>query len=253
MRRRVFFAALAVWSSVCNFALAQTDIAAVPGLPASVTHGQLKVSEPVLNAHSRIPISSSRDANEFQPDTARHAFIDTDYINFSWWPSSIGGDLFLSAGFYGLHLTGVGSLTNDVGLGGEARVYSFVLGGMYGISGDEGIHPIPPSGIFSFYSLYAGVIVGSYRCEIGETHADSQGWIDEQSGNASYSSGFLGISRRWGRAFFFETGAKVVLPLASMGYVGSRFPPEQWFHFREHYRLQDLFFGLSVKVGIGIN
>ncbi len=172
MRPKFFFVLFACSLLAGNLAFAQNDIATVPGLPASVTHAQLKASEAFLNGHSRISLSNSRDAGKFQPDTAHYAFIDTNRINFKWWPSSFGADLFLSGEFYGFHLGEKGAVTSVAGPGLEIRIRPFLVGVMVGFRGSEGI-PDFPYGTYSFSSLHAGVTVHDYRIEIGQIYGDN--------------------------------------------------------------------------------
>ena len=212
-----------------------------------------RVSRGVLSAIILLAFLSISGKALAQGGASHFAPADSGTYSWKWMTKHVGGDLFLSAEIYGLHLTGVGSLTNGAGVGAEVRVHPLFLGAVVGICGDEGIPYIPHSGIYSFYSLYVGITLHNYRAELGEIQGDSRGWVGPQSGVVSYTSGFLGISKRWSGIFFFEPEVKIMFPIVADGYVGERFPPDEWVRFREHYQPHDLFFALSVKVGVGFN
>lgn len=191
-----------------------------------------------------------RDGDLFRDDTVHHVSMDTNRIHFDS-PPCIGGDLFLAGDFYGLHLSGRGSLTYGEGLGTEIRVRPLFGGVVAGLSGDEGlfhVHSSPPT--FFFLSLYAGVTVHDFRAEIGETSA-SDSWFAGNGIADSYEAGFLGVSKRWSDIVFVEPGFKIVFP------IGARFAEEPQFGefvpVTRHFHLGDLFFAFSVKAGIGFN
>ncbi len=191
------------------------------------------------------PGLSNRGAN-LQADTAHYQFIDTNYANFKWWPSFIGGDLFLSGDIYWLHLRDIGSMTTGVGVGAEVRVWRVLAGAVIGFGGNEGIPYVPePQAIFfSFHSYYGGVVLGDYRAEIGEIYGNDPGYTD-------YRSAFIGVSRKFSDVFFFEPGLKVMFPIVADYHIEPGFG--QSVPVTRHYQLRDIFIALSVRVGIGFN
>lgn len=186
-------------------------------------------------------------------DSANHPAPDTSAFK---WPSFIGGDLFLGGELYGLHLSGVGSLTAGTAIGAELRIHPLFVGATAGFCGDEGIPYIHTfdkqvhQGTFSFYSLYAGVIIGTYRADIGEIYGDNSAWTTHTP-DVNYTVGYLGISKRWCDIIFVEPEVKVMFPIVAhyslvQNYI--EFTP-----VTQHYHLRDLFFAIGVKVGIGFN
>lgn len=201
-----------------------------------------------------------------QSDSAR--VVARDSITYGWeqiaagwkWVSKhVGGDLFLSYEIYGLHLSGIGSLTRGYGPGAELRISPLFIGGIVGICGDEGISPIHElyvqrahqfGGYYFFSSLYAGIIVSNCRMEIGGVYGDSRDWVSRGPGE-NYTAGFFGVSKRWGDLLFVEPEAKIMFPIVAHYAVTP--DGESWWYFSEKYHLRDLFFAISLKAGIGVN
>ena len=229
-----------------------TNASLIKGTPASELLGESGTRKAPYGVILGNGVSEHlpRRGNDSQTDTAHYEFIDTNYVNFKWWPSFIGGDLFLSGEIYGLHLSGIGSLTAGAGPGAEVRIRPFFIGGSVGVCGDEGIRYLHPSGTFNFYSLYAGVIFDNYRAEIGEVHGDNSGW-GSHTPRLDYTSGFVGVSKRWGEIFFVEPGIRIMLPIVSHYYLMPRFL--EFVPTTGHYGLADLYVSFDVKVGIGFN
>ena len=177
----------------------------------------------------------------------------------SWIPSFVGGDLFFSGEIFGIHLLDhSGYLTTAGGIGAELRLRDLFCGALIGNRGDEGLPDFSPAGTFSFYSLYAGVAFKGYRVEIGEIHGDNASWIASDP-HKGYTVAFIGASRRWGDVIFFEPSVKLIFPVVAnsdhyMRYFSDpSFPPIEYAPFTEFYHIRDLFFGFSLKAGVGFN
>jgi len=180
-------------------------------------------------------------------DSTSHSGYDTTSFN---WPSDLGGDLFLHYEIYGFHLKGVGSLTSAEYLGVEVRFRPLFVGGMVGLSGDQGIRYVHPSrSLFSAYSFYAGVFFDDYRAEIGGTRGSDNWFVDNSP--KDYTVGFLGISKRWSDIVFVEPEIKIMLPITAHYDLEPEYG--QFITVTQHYSLKDLYFAIGVKVGIGYN
>lgn len=185
-------------------------------------------------------------ASHFAGDTTTFDWEGITKV-WNWVSKHVGGDLFISYEMYGLHLSGVGSLTRGYGPGAEIRVRPVFLGAFVGFCDDEGISGL--YGTFSFAELYAGTYVRGYRAEIGEVLGDNYLWTDNAVPRSTYSSAFLGVSKRLGNILFVEPGIKVMFPTVArykIIYYGET-------SVTEHYHLRDLFFAFNLKVGIGVN
>ncbi|MCL5266517.1 MAG: hypothetical protein M1469_00240 [Bacteroidetes bacterium] len=157
-------------------------------------------------------------------------------------------------------MSGVGSLTAVAGPGVELRFRPVFVGATAGFCGNEGIpqihtfdSEITHRGTFSYYSFFAGLIIKNYRLEVGELHGDNALWVT-MTPKVDYSTAFAGISRRWGHVAFFEPGIKNVLPVVAHSVMAT--PVSGGYDFSPitvHYRLRDLFFAFSLKLGIGFN
>ncbi len=128
-------------------------------------------------------------------------FADSDssgYESWRWITEHFGVDLFLTSEAYTLHFGRVGlfSLTGSGGLGVELRLRPVFMGCAFGASSNE-IRP-KPSGPFFYTLLYGGAIVRKCRIEIGETHGVYSEWGAPHNRDASYTTYFLGFSRRYG-------------------------------------------------------
>ncbi len=195
-----------------------------------------------------------------EADTAHYAIIDTNhtrFMNFSWWPSSLGADIFVSPGLYALHLSSGFSYhlaTPDLWNAGiEIRVHpvflDYVVG--WGVGEDDGIPfhgpPFPSAGVYYLTSIYGGITMHGYRVEAGVLNGDTRGY-DEDNPRYMYTTVFLGLSRRYGKVFFAEPDLRIVFPIAVHSGSQTGLPP-----LKEHYHFWDCFFGLHVNVGIGFN
>lgn len=150
----------------------------------------------------------------------------------------IGVDLFFNAEFYGLHLSGQGSLTDAGGIGAELRLAPVFINIVEGVTGDDGVPGTwRRNSVFLFTSLCAGAVIDKYRIEIGGMEAGT--WVDTPP--SSYTCLLAGISRRYGTTFFVQPEVKIMVPIVS-NCIST-----------QHYRLDDLFFAFSFKVGIGGN
>jgi hypothetical protein len=194
-----------------------------------------------------------------EADTAHYAFIDTNYtkyINFNWWPSSVGADIFISPGLYALHLSsglGYHLATPDLyNVGIEIRVYPIFLDYVVGVGDDDGIPfptpPYPPTFLFDLTSVYGGIRLNEYRAEAGVLNGDTHGQVDQDTPSFKYTAVFLGVSRRFGHYLFAEPDLRIVFPIVVHSGSQTGLAP-----LTEHYHLWDCFFGLHVKVGIGFN
>ncbi len=192
-------------------------------------------------------------------DTAHYAFIDTNYtkyINFNWWPSSVGADIFVGPGLYALHLSSGFSYhlaTPDLWNAGiEIRVHPVFLDYVVGLGGDDGVPfhgpPYAPPGPYNLASIYGGITLNKYRAEAGVLNGNTHGQVDQDTPNFTYTAVFLGVSRRYGQYVFVEPDLRIVFPIAVHSGSQTGLPP-----LTEHYHLWDCFFGLHVKVGIGFN
>ena len=192
----------------------------------------------------------SRLSSVFLADTAHYQFIDTNYVNFKWWPSFVGGDLFMDLGVYGLNLSKPGQVAVEEGFGAEIRVRPIFFGGMVGFSGDPGIRYVSyPRNFFLFYSIYVGVITDQYRFEVGETYGYSD-WATHSLG-MNYTSGYLGIGKRWSNIVFFEPEFRINFPIVSHYSLEPSY--SQFIPMTGHYGLRDLYFSINAKFGIGFN
>ncbi len=187
-------------------------------------------------------------------DTAHYAFIDTNRINFKWWPSFLGADLFVDPEFYGIHLTSTPQLGLDLfNVGVEIRVhrvfvdYEFDVGGNYYMI----LEALSPRILFSYSnSISAGVVFHADRLEAGILHGGTGVWWDQDTPPNNFTAAFLGAGTRYGHVFFVEPELKVMFPL-SFHHDHGPFAGDN--PYTERYHPWDLFFGLSVKLGIGFN
>lgn len=187
-----------------------------------------------------------------QGDASHFPLSDSGtYSSWKWVSEHVGGDFFLSSEIYGLHLSGVGSLTRGLGPGAEIRIRPVFLGAVVGYCGDEGIRGL--NGTFSFAAFYAGVNVRGYHAEIGEVLGDNNDWTSLAVPRSTYSSAFLGVSKRLGDILFVEPGIEVMLPVVAHYWLINYNVAPNEIHVTEHYRLRDLFFAFSLKLGIGFN
>ncbi len=175
---------------------------------------------------------------------------------WKWVSKHMGADVFLTGEYFGLHLDGPTGAASDGGVGIEVRVHPFSLGYIIGFCGKEGIPGVrkldeQQGGIwdFTYRTIYVGVTVGKYRLEAGETNADNS-WSVSNSPSSSYTSAFLGMSRRVGGMLFFEPELKIMYPVVSHYWNTASSP---FIPVTEHYGLHDLFFAIGLKLGIGIN
>ena len=166
-----------------------------------------------------------------------------------------GFDLFATGEAYSLHFRRVGffSMSGAVGLGTEVRIAPVFVGGIIGTSGNE--IPRPPSD-FYFSSLYAGFIIDGYRVEVGKIYGETM-WLDQDSPPvAVYNSYFAGIGRRYGSGFFFEPEIKFMFPVVATYYYHENIPGSYGYPgydtavATDNCGLRDLFFALSLKVGV---
>lgn len=192
---------------------------------------------------------SIRGAN-FEADTAHYQFIDTNYVNFKWWPSFVGGDIFLAVDAFGLHLSNPTPMTSAVGLGAEVRVGPCFLGVSRGISENDGLS----SGLELYYdyvSAYGGASVGNYRIETGGAWT-----LNTAHSSFGYTILFLGVNRRFGGIVFLEPEIRIMLPVVSrLSYIidNDGYGPPDYYEATKHYHFRDMFFAFSVKVGFGFN
>lgn len=108
-----------------------------------------------------------------------------------------------------------------------------------------------PSGPFSCSSFYAGVIVGGYSAEVGETYGSFLA-ADQDMPDVSFKTYFAGLSRRYGGNIFIEPEVTLMFPVEA-GYYIDEPPGYNYTGVRiEHYALGDLFISFSVKLGLGI-
>ncbi len=202
---------------------------------------------------------SVRAVTDAEADTAHYAFIDTNYtkyINFNWWPSSVGADIFISPGLYALNPgSGLRPRLDIYNYGIEIRVHpifvDYVVGWGTIEAGNVPFHgaPYPPSGASPYLtSVYGGITLNNYRAEVGVLNGDT-GYLDPYTPGYRYTAAFLGVSRRFGHYVFAEPDLRIVFPVVlHSGSVAGVMPAQT-----QHYHLWDFFFGLSVKVGIGFN
>ncbi|MFZ1081477.1 MAG: hypothetical protein WAO19_06075 [Candidatus Kryptoniota bacterium] len=190
----------------------------------------------------------SADENAIAQGVVNPSWPDSTTFNLT---SILGGDLFLTGEAYALHFGPVGffSLTAGGGLGIEMRLRPVFVGFVVSASSHE-IRP-DPSGPFFNTSLYGGAIIQNYRLEIGEMHGDTF-MGDPLAPNVSYTTYFLGLSKRFGSAFFAEPEIKVMFPIVAGYYQYG--PPDYYDHVvTEHYGIRDLFFAFGLKLGIGFD
>ncbi len=163
----------------------------------------------------------------------------------------LGADLFLSLDVFGLHFNSNSTGGFGIGMGGEVRVKPVFMGGIItGLSDNEGILSADGTTDYRFISLYGGTWIGKYRIEIGGIHGWGQG---NGSGSTHYTSLFVGVNRRFGGIFLFEPEIKILLPIDGTFITQSyKFGPPATI-VTEHSHLRDLFFGLSIKIGLGYN
>jgi len=104
-------------------------------------------------------------------------------------------------------------------------------------------------GTFLFSSLYTGVIINDYRVEIGKTYADSSPFSDKTP--SDYRVYFLDLSKRFGTVIFLEPDIKAMFP--TVGHHWQSNPGYSLIPTTEFYHFGNLYFAISVKVGIGFN
>ena len=207
-------------------------------------------------------ISLSNIGKATAQDGASHFANDSSKFSWPSIPSFIGGDLFLSGEIYGLHLSGAGSLTAGAGPGAEIRIHPAFIGAAVGFCGDEGIpylHAINRQNssvghyptTYSFYLVYAGVVINEYRLAIGAVHGDNTLWVTKTP-EMNYTTTFMGISRRCGHIFFFEPEVKVMFPVVAH-YSLLPLQSNMYTPITARFSLRDLYFAFSVKLGIGFN
>ncbi len=191
-----------------------------------------------------------------QSDTSRVA--PKDSITYGWeqittgwnWISKqVGGDLFITYEIYGFNLNTFSPPTSGGGPGIEIRVRPVFVGSYVGFCGNEGIQG--PWGMFSFAAFYGGAIVHGYRLEVGEVLGDNTAWTEMEVPHQTYTSAFIGVSRRIGSYFFLEPDVKLMLPIVSHYSTGNTL--EGFVPGVGHYHLRDLFFSIGLKLGIGAN
>ena len=188
-----------------------------------------------------------RRDNAFETDTAHYAFIDTNYFNFKWWPSFVGGDLFLTGDFYTLHLSGPSSLMVAGGIGAELRVKPLFVGYEVSLSECDGLSGLP-LGPFASFSFYGGAMVGQYKIDCGQLYANNY----DSKFRAEFTCDFFGVSRKYGEMWFVEPGIKLMFPTVSH-YPVWRYNDPWPYPTTKYFHIYDLFVSLSVRVGIGGN
>ena len=199
-----------------------------------------------------------------QSDSIRAA--PKDSITYGWqqissgwnWVSKyVGGDLFVQGEAYSLHFSRVAffSMSGGLGLGAEFRVAPVFIGGVIGTSGNE--IPRPPSD-FYFSSIYAGFTIDGYRIELGKVYGETSDWSTHPPPMAVYKSYFAGIGRRYGSGFFFEPEIKLMLPVIATYYydrndpgIAYMYPYDRTALGLDNCGLRDLFFALTVRMGVG--
>lgn len=190
-----------------------------------------------------------------QTDTTRVAHADTvvygtEQLSTAWrWVSKhVGGDLFLNPEYYGLHVAGGGPLTWDVGPGAELRIRPIFVGCIAGWCGNDGI----PS-LDTYSSFYLGMMVREWRIELGQIGA--AGHDDKGETIGAYVADFFGVSRRFGRGFFFEPEVKIVYPIVShyWNYLPGNYTNGSSGYFTQQYHPRDLYFAIGLKLGLGVN
>ena len=99
-------------------------------------------------------------------------------------------------------------------------------------------------------------MIDGYRIEAGEIYGETA-WLDQDSPPlAVYKSYFAGIGRRYGSGFFFEPEIKFMFPVISTYYYHKNIPGSYGYPGydtavgTDNCGLRDLFFALSVKVGL---
>ncbi|MFZ1081478.1 MAG: hypothetical protein WAO19_06080 [Candidatus Kryptoniota bacterium] len=209
---------------------------------------------PLLFAVGSLCISENVAA---QGDTT-HAVSDS--IKGAW-GTSVAMDFFITGELYTLHFSGPSSLTPSAGVGAEFRFKPVFIGYIAGFSGDEGIpglhgmpsyNDFPYSPSFTYSLVYCGGVIVNYRFEMGEIKGQHYG-ADQASGyvNTSYSSVFLGVSKRFGKIFLFEPELKIMFPVSS-GFPIVTEPHNGDFPWViRHYHISDLFFAIGFKIGAG--
>ncbi|MCL5266484.1 MAG: hypothetical protein M1469_00075 [Bacteroidetes bacterium] len=169
----------------------------------------------------------------------------------------VGGDLFVQGEAYSFHFSRVGffSSSGGAGLGAEFRVAPVFIGGVIGTSNNE--IPRLPSGFYSS-SLYAGFTIDGWRIELGKVYGETSSWSTHPPPLAVYKSYFAGIGRRYGAGFFFEPEIKLMFPVVATYYYNKNEPGIAYMYPYDHTALgldncglRDLFFALTVRVGIG--
>jgi len=160
----------------------------------------------------------------------------------------LGWDIFLTSDFsFPVNRHDYTSIRGGYGI--ELRVYRGFLGLVRGIGDDGGL---TSEDIFlNYISIYGGMsIYKYYRFEVGGIWA-----TDNYSVN--YTFFFLGASGRYASIVFIEPEFRIMFPLSStLPYPSPsnsyQWPPEIIYATR-HYGFRDLFFGFSLKAGLGYN
>lgn len=187
-------------------------------------------------------------ASHFAPDSGSYT-PKWMVSSWKWIAKNVGGDLFVTYEIYGFNFDTFSPPTSGGGPGIEIRIHPVFVGSYAGFCGNEGISG--PKGTFSFAALYAGVIVGGYRFEAGEILGDNSAWTAMEVPRQTYTSAFIGLSKRVGLCLFLEPDVKLVFPIIShywKGDYGHGFVPAVG-----HYQLRDLFFSIGLKLGVGSN
>ncbi len=229
--------------------------------------GELRVRDRLVLMIGVIGILLVPIAARTQSDTTRVAPADSSGYNpdaiaegqeqiADYLANHFGFDLFATGEAYSLHFRRVGffSMSGAVGLGTEVRVAPVFIGGIIGTSGNE--IPRQPS-VFYYSSLYAGFMIDGYRIEFGNVYGVTNTLLSTHPPPlAAYKSYFAGIGRRYGSGFFFEPEIKFMFPVVATYYYHENIPGSYGYPGydtavgTDNSGLRDLFFALSVKVGV---
>lgn len=220
---------------------------------ASRANGQVEIGThrafPKTTFSTLGSLHASDDVNQNDLGSIDSESSEARFFDFGWWPSFLGGDLFLTTDVFVLHVSGRGSLTSAQGIGAEIRVGPVFLGEIVGFSDNDGLW-VGGAVNWKYESVYCGVLIDKWRVDFSGTRAGDYG-IDEGEGFVTTS---CDVSRRYGKVFFIEPTIRVMFPIAShyLPLVSNPLGPAPPL-VTAHYHLRDLFFGVSIKVGIGFN
>ncbi|MFZ1081304.1 MAG: hypothetical protein WAO19_05190 [Candidatus Kryptoniota bacterium] len=170
--------------------------------------------------------------------------------------ASLGGSLTFNIDIDGPHFNPNSAVFGGgVGIGGEVHVKPlFVVGIVMGLGDNEGIIGYDPTTPYLFSTLYGGTWIGKYQIVAGEINGVGDGGV----GYTRYTSLFVGANRKDVKIFFFEPEIRVMFPISGSFVTGPasykfEVGPSEERDITEHSHLRDLFFGLTLKVGIGVN